>query len=354
MEPKASGHLLKKENLPGVNKPKLLFAPFKGLTNKAFRNAFARHFGGFDAMYAPFISGLGQEKIHPGKLSDFIPGSGNLALTIPQVLSTDPREIILLGKALKDHGIDHLNWNLGCPFSRIANKKKGCGILPYPGELDQILRVIFSEFPIKLSIKTRLGYHHSSEILKVLEVLNQYPIHLLIVHARIGTQIYSGETRVEDFSKCLSPSKIPIAFNGDIIHVNRFREIQQQFPQLTTWMIGRGALINPFLPSEIKGDHLDEDEKRKRLNDFHQELIAEGLRAKPSVARLLGSLKAVWYYMAGLFTSPGDIFSGIKTSDSLKDYEKMLQIALNQPFANEMEIDQYFRAGLKHLGDSAE
>jgi tRNA-dihydrouridine synthase len=343
--------LSKKENQAGVNKPVLLFAPFKGLTNKAFRNAFARHFGGFDAMYAPFISGLGQDRIHPGKLTDFIPANENLAPTIPQVLSTDPREIILLGKTLEQQGFDHLNWNLGCPFSRIANKKRGCGILPYPEELDGMLGEIFREIPIKLSIKTRLGYYNPREIFKVLEVLEHYPIELLLIHARIGTQIYSGEADLEGFEKCLQSTYLPLAYNGDIIHKARFLEMQHRFPKISSWMIGRGALINPFLPSEIRGICYKDSEKRLRLLEFHQELLAEGWLSKPSEARLLGSVKSVWYYMAGLFSEPAKVFSPIKTSGNLNEYLQALEHALQQPFALDHEVESYFRLGIKHLGD---
>lgn len=352
MVPRGLRHLLKSANPIGVNNPQLLFAPFKGLTTKGYRNAFTRHFGGFDTLYAPFISGLGSEKIHPDNLNDFIPNSANLGPTVPQVLSTDPTEIILLGKTLQKHGFDHLNWNLGCPFSRIASKKKGCGILPYPEQLDKILQEVFTELPVKLSIKTRLGYFRSSEIISVLEVLNRYPIHLLIIHARIGTQIYSGEVDLETFGKCSEASRIPIAYNGDIIHIARFQELQLRFPSISNWMIGRGALINPFLPNEIKGVHLDNSEKRKHLNDFHHELIEEGLSKKANEKRLLGSLKAVWYYMAGLFENPQEVFSAIKTSTTLNQYRQTLSHTLGLPFSNEQELEDYFRYGIKHLGDA--
>ncbi|MEE4178338.1 MAG: tRNA-dihydrouridine synthase family protein [Bacteroides sp.] len=334
-----------------MNNPKLLFAPFKGLTTKVFRNAFERHFGGFNAMYAPFVSGLGNDRIHPAKLYDFLPRSANLVDTVPQILSNDARQIILLGKAIHTQGFDHLNWNLGCPFSRIASKKRGCGILPYPEQLDQILHKVFKELPLKLSIKTRLGYFQPSEILSVLEVLNHYPIHLLIIHARVGTQIYSGEVDLDSFGKCLDISKIKLSYNGDIVHIPRFRELQQRFPNISTWMIGRGALINPFLPNEIKGIHFEYSEKRKRLSGFHQELIAEGLSTKENEARLLGSLKAVWYYMSGYFENPLEVFSAIKRTTTLDQYQQILGHTLGLPFADDDKMAYYFRNGIKHLGD---
>ncbi len=333
-----------------MQQPEILFAPFKGLTDKRYRNALARHFGGYDAMYAPFISGVGQERINPSKLHDVVPLEENLAPTVPQFISTDAREIILFGKTFQQHGYDHINWNLGCPFSRIANKKRGCGMLPYPEELDRILNDVFKEFPIKLSIKTRLGYYKHGEILKVLEVLNQYPIHLLIIHARIGTQIYSGEVNLEGFKDCLSVSKNPVAYNGDIYHLARLREMQDLFPQVNTWMLGRGALINPFLAMEIRGVFISEAEKRRKLYAFHQELLEGGRRVAVNQARLLGSMKAVWYYLSGVFENGTEVFSRIKKTRTILDYEVLIENELQRPFANEAALENYFRKGVKHRG----
>jgi tRNA-dihydrouridine synthase B len=340
-------------SLPDIQKlkmqpPELLFAPFKGLTNKVYRNALARHFGGYDVMYAPFISGVGQERIKPSKLADVIPIEKNLAPTVPQFISTDAREIILFGKTLHQHGYDHINWNLGCPFSRIANKKRGCGMLPYPDELDRILHEVFKEFPIRLSIKTRLGYYRPEEILRVLEVLNRYPIHLLIIHARLGTQIYSGDVNLEGFEACLSATKHPVAYNGDIYHKKRFREMQHRFPGISTWMMGRAVLMNPFLAMEIKGVFLNESEKRERLFAFHYELLEGGRMAAANEARLLGSMKAIWYYLSGIFENGMDVFSEIKKTKSLKDYQIIMEGSWQQPFADDAALEKYFRKGVKH------
>ncbi len=333
-----------------MEQPKLLLAPFKGLTGRRYRNAFSRHFGGFDAMYAPFISGFGHSKINPSKLEDVVPVEANLAPTVPQFLSTNAREIILFGKTLQQLGYDHINWNMGCPFAHIADKKRGCGLLPYPDELEQILNDVFMDLPVKLSIKTRLGYFSHHEIYRIIEVLNQFPISLLIIHARTGTQIYSGEVNIDAFSDCLSLSKNPLAYNGDIYHKLRFAEMRSRFPEIKTWMLGRGSLINPFLAMEIKGNFFSESEKREKLNAFLNEMLDTGMETGQNPTRLLGYMKAVWFYISGLFANPGLIFSAIKTTVNLTAYKKMVDFNLAQPLSSEAGIEEYFRKGVKHLG----
>jgi tRNA-dihydrouridine synthase B len=327
----------------------LLLAPFQGITNKLYRNAMARHFQGFNEAYSPFISGVGTSKINASKLNDVIPKEENLLPTIPQFISTNAREIILLGKTFQDYGFDHINWNLGCPFPRIANKKRGCGMLPYPEELDAILNEVFSDFPIKLSIKTRLGYSHRQEIHKVIDVLNKYPVDLLIIHARIGAQVYRGQVDLEGFQRCLEQSKHPVAYNGDVYSHTRFKQLQQMLPSVNSWMLGRGALINPFLPMQIKGTEPLDAGKRILLKAFLDELFQQPGSSSRSETRKLGSLKAVWYYLAGVFSNSNELFADIKKSTSLPQYHNAVEKALNQPFSGDKQIEEYFRFGMKHV-----
>lgn len=327
----------------------LLFAPFKGLTNKVYRNAFARHFGGFDAMVAPFMSDTGEIRVNPSKLQDIIPVSNNLVTTIPQFISTNAREIVVLAKTLQDHGYDHMNWNLGCPFSRIAEKFRGCGILPHPEMLQSLLDEIFASISIRLSIKTRLGYKRPDELFKILEILNAFPIKDITIHARTGKQLYRGDVDHNAFAQYLSISKHPVIYNGDIYNINRYKLCRKEFPMLNAWMIGRGALMNPFLPLEIRDMWLPDDEKSNRLSAFHLELFENARQNIPHEKKCLGWMKAIWYYMSGVFSEGGELFSRIRKTDNFTDYQHITEYALSLPFASTTEQENYFRFFIKHV-----
>ena len=327
----------------------LLLAPFKGITTKAWRNAFSRHVEGFDQIYAPFISGVGDTRINPSKLQDIIPISDNLSPTIPQFISTNAKEIILLGKTLQDHGYDHMNWNLGCPFTRIAEKFRGCGILPYPQMLEEILNEVFAKLTIKLSIKTRLGYKNPEEIYTILEVLNNYPIHSIILHTRTGKQLYRGNTDPDAFSTCRNISLHPMVYNGDIYNLPGFLTLKSAFPDLTTWMLGRGALMNPFLPMEIKGHLLSDSEKRTRLTAFHKDLFDNARQSIPQEKKHLGWMKAIWYYMSGVFSDGEKLFRNIKRTSSISEYHQSVEYTLDQPFSDHSQQEHYFKHSIKHI-----
>lgn len=320
----------------------LSFAPFRGITHRAYRNAFARHIGGVDTFYAPFISGSGTAQVHPSKLEDVLPMSQQAAPTIPQVISNSAGEMVLLGNILADQGYTELNWNLGCPFARIANKKRGCGLIPYPEIVDNILAEAMPKLQPVLSVKTRLGYHQPGEIRNLLEVLNKYPIKKIIIHARTGKQVYSGKADPAAFADCLQLSAHPLVYNGDIIHVSQFFSLQSALPGQHEWMVGRGLLINPFLAMEIKGIVLAPAEKRERLMAFHEELWQAACERIGHESRRIGWMKAIWHYMSGMFSGRDEVFFQIKRSETDKAYLKAAENAVRQNFAGETELEAHF------------
>lgn len=327
----------------------LSLAPFQGITGKEYRLAFIRHFPGLDAVYAPFISGVHPEKPNPSKFVDVLPKPTYLVESVPQFVSVDSKEIITIARFLHSHGYQHVNWNMGCPFSRLANKMRGCGILPFPDEIRRLMDEAMSVLPLKLSVKCRLGYHNTQEILSVLEVFNEYPLHKVIIHPRTGQQLYKGDVHLEAFADCLKVSRHPIAYNGDIYHSDKYTTLSKRFPEIQNWMVGRGALINPFLFADIKNIVLDDTRKRELLNNFHHDLL-EGLSLKIAhQSRLLGQLKAVWYYMSGIFSGGKEHFESMKVCVDKDSYLTFVDQLLRLPFASNEEIESYWKNGLKHI-----
>ena len=115
-------------------------------------------------------------------------------------------------------------------------------------------------------------------------------------------------------------------------------------------MLGRGALINPFLAREIKGDLIPDSEKRELLRKFLDELETGNAIKKTDSARRLGYLKAVWFYLAGLFIPQIEVSQRIKKSQNFSDYKQAVDEALALPFSGSSEIERYYRYGVKHLG----
>ncbi len=320
----------------------LSLAPVKGITERLYRDAFMGNFPGFDKVYAPFISGVNYAKVNLSKFSDVIP-AGNLPYeTIPQVVSIDADEIVAVCNVLSNYGYTQVNWNLGCPFAQLAEKMKGCGILPYPEKIRTILDRVIPRLKVKLSVKTRLGYYDCYELEPVIEIFNHYPLAGIILHARTGKQLYSGHANPERFLEYYRLSKHPMTYNGDIIHDDKFLGLKQQLPEVTSWMIGRGALIDPFLPGRLKGRLIADDEKRFRLKKFHDQLF-EGIRSKGfPEQKTLGQMKAFWHYQAGIFSGGREFFKQLKKIQDSQSYLNFVNEMMAHPFALQPEIEEYW------------
>lgn len=327
----------------------LYLAPFQGITTRDYRSAYLELFPGIDTAYAPFIAGVGFAKVNPSKFKDVLPGFGGLQATVPQFISTDAREVRAIAAQLQKMGYDYINWNMGCPFPRLANKKRGCGILPHPDLIRSLLDEVFQDMPVKLSIKTRLGYYNANELPRVMEIFNDYPIHRIIIHPRLGKQLYKGVVDLEGFAWSASLSKNPVVYNGDIYHAARFRYLQERFPDVSGWMIGRAALINPFLAAQIRGIEPSDAEKRNRLREFYFRVFEKKQRKISNEKILLGAMKALWFYMCGMFEGGPALFVKMKRCHALAEYRPILEVMFELPFARDEQIEDYFYNGMRHL-----
>ena len=103
--------------------------------------------------------------------------------------------------------------------------------------VDEILERVFDEINIKFSVKCRLGYSSADEIDDLINVFNNYPLRELIVHPRIGKQLYSGETDLNKFGFIVNKTNKLTVYNGDIFSLEHFLLLKQKFPQFTTNLV---------------------------------------------------------------------------------------------------------------------
>lgn len=308
---------------------RLYLAPFQGITGHVYREQYTLHFGGIDKLYTPFFTSIHKQKSLERKGNKIAQTSQHGIELVPQVLSKDANEIIRFANYCKERGFNEINWNLGCPYPRVANKKRGSGILPFPEMVDEILGKVMPSVNLDFSIKCRLGYFSPDEIEKLMPVFNRFNISELTIHARIGKQLYSGEVDMDSFTKAMAISEIPVVYNGDIFSVKSFNSISSRFPSLLSFMIGRGLLMDPFLPADIKRIELQGIDDRKTLiRKFVDNLYYAYRKDKNDNLHVIGTMKEFWSHLSCSFNMPGKVFGLIKKTKSFDAYE----IAVNQVF----------------------
>ena len=308
---------------------KLSLGPFQGITDASFRNVFKKHFGGIDKFYTPFFTGIQKDHAKNLQVEEIDPACNDVETLTPQILSTDAEEILRFATQCKALGYKEINLNMGCPFPRVANKKRGCGLLPYPEKIDAMLSMVFERIDLKFSVKSRLGYFDPEEIIPVIDIFNRYPLSELIIHPRIGKQLYKGEADVKRFAELIPMIKAPLVYNGDIISVDSFERISGMVKPVNEFMLGRGLLANPFLAEEIVDCHVaplsSAPRNDKRLHAYVVDLYEERLRHAGGSPKVLGRMKELWSYLMYSFDEPQDIWRKIKKINALKEYEEAVE-----------------------------
>nr|WP_321354293.1 tRNA-dihydrouridine synthase family protein [uncultured Draconibacterium sp.] len=307
----------------------IYLAPLQGFTDYVYRASYAEVFNTVDTYFIPYIS-LKNNEIPNKYICEILPENNTQSRVVPQILAKDAAEFELLENVLTDNGYSEFNLNLGCPYPMVTNRGKGSGLLPFPEEIYMILDHFYSHSKGTLSVKLRAGLKSADELNKVVEVLNQFSLKEVILHARVASQLYSGEIDENAFSYATQNLKHKLAYNGDIFSEQDFLDKQKKFPGIDTWMLGRGILMNPLLPHEIKGISVSEEERADLLYTFHQTMLEHYLEIMDNEGNALNKMKQFWIYFAHCFPNPQKVFKHVKKVKALNKYNPTVKSIFNE------------------------
>lgn len=196
----------------------MILAPLRGVTIRCFRETFADEIraAGFDEAITPFVSAM--PGVDPLRDRELRPGGKVAALRVtPQFIGKDPTALRHCLERVKGAGYDTADLNAGCPFPMVRNKGRGSGLLRTPDVLVRLLEVGCETMgPGKFSLKTRLGVDRPDELLKLLPVVNGFPLRFLTVHARTARQMYEGRCDFGALEEIEAAAKMPVVRNGDL------------------------------------------------------------------------------------------------------------------------------------------
>ncbi|CAL2080823.1 tRNA-dihydrouridine synthase [Tenacibaculum dicentrarchi] len=300
----------------------LLSSPLQGFTDFRFRNAQHKYFGGIDTYYAPYIRLNGKMVVKSSYKRDLLPENNNTLTVIPQVITNDPDEFLFVAKYVQSLGYNELNWNLGCPYPMVTKSGMGSGLICNPARIDEVLHKAHNETDILVSMKMRMGYENSEEILNSFPILDKYPLKNVAIHARIGKQLYKGGVDLDAFQKCIDVAKHQLYYNGDITSVAGFKAMQERFPSISHFMIGRGLIADPFLPQMIKDNTTEYPKDRwQRFEDFHNEIYQQYDEFLSGPTPIKMKMLGFWEYFSQSFSNPQKTYKKIKKAGNPKKYQ---------------------------------
>ena len=286
----------------------LWLAPLRGVTIRAFREAFARPIRetGFTGAFAPFIPANPGIRVNDRMLADLAGGAdGRL---VPQVITKHPAAMRVLLRAFTARGFVRADLNAGCPFPMIVRRGRGSGLFRTPDVLERLLAAGCEEMgPGRFSLKIRLGLAAPDELLALMPTINRYPLAVLTIHARTAKQMYDGDVDLAHFREACAASANPVLYNGDVGLT--LRAAPEGLPNLRGAMVGRGfvrtlgarpdaaALLAGYLDrscAELSGDRPVLG-RMKELLAYWKDLPAwKRLWPTVKICRTVGELRAIF------------------------------------------------------------
>ena len=290
-----------------------------------FRNSLYRHFGGIDYCVTPFLPVQEMAKLNVKNWKDIWPKNNTTLPTVPQLMGNKPSHFVDTMRAVHDeYGYEAFNWNIGCPVAQVVRRRRGCGIMPDPDTVEEVARTVTSQTPYRFSVKMRLGLKDPAEGLRILERLDDYPLDFIVIHPRLGEQMYDGVPDLEQMDIFYRHTRHRIIYSGDLFSAQDYERLQNRYPGIEDWMLGRGLLQNPFLAEQLKGE--DTGDRRQRFSKYYQKWTQEMLDAVKEKSTL-AKLKELWHYYACLFQLPSDALQQLlRINDFDAFYDRTLDI----------------------------
>jgi len=294
----------------------IYLAPMQGVFNAHYRKIFAQHFTGIDKCFTPFITTHGED-VYPERTFREMTRDNSFK-TIPQVMGNHPERLLVLCQKIQEMGAEEINLNMGCPQGTATARKMGSGILPHPEMVDEILEKLFNNLTVRLSVKSRIGLHNPEEFEQIVPILNKYALSEIILHPRVGKQLYRGEADREAYKHYAAQLKAPVVYNGDIIRWD------DPIIQEGSVMIGRGIAQNPFLAESIVEGSTIFD--KKRLKAFMDALLEEYTQSYTGGDKqILLKMKEIWEYLYVSFPDTPKLAKAFKKCNNMRTYTNLVQ-----------------------------
>ncbi|XP_027707084.1 tRNA-dihydrouridine(47) synthase [NAD(P)(+)]-like isoform X3 [Vombatus ursinus] len=167
--------------------------------------------------------------------------------------------------------VDFVDINVGCPIDLVYKKGGGCALMNRSNKFEQIVRGMNQVLDVPLTVKIRTGVQEKVNLAhRLLPELREWGVALATLHGRSREQRYTKGADWQYIQHCVDvASPMPLFGNGDILsYEDANRALQTGVSGI---MIARGALIKPWLFTEIKEQRhwdISSGERLDILRDF--------------------------------------------------------------------------------------
>lgn len=176
---------------------------------------------------------------------------------VAQMIGNDIEHLVRTAKELEKHPIAGVDLNLGCPAPVVYRKCAGGGLLRDLPRVDRILGALREAVSGRFTVKTRIGFDDPAIFEELLKIFAKHSLDMLTVHGRTVKEIYRSEVHYDYIAWAVEVMDCPVLANGNVYSPEIADEILSQ-TGAAGWMIGRGAIRNPWLFHQLRQHHAGE------------------------------------------------------------------------------------------------
>jgi nifR3 family TIM-barrel protein len=200
-----------------------------------------------------------------------------------QIYGTVKSEMQQAARWVEEQGVAAVDINMGCPVKKVVKSGGGSALLCQVDGAVELVSAVVSAVSIPVTVKMRLGWDDLTLTAPILaRAFEQAGVAAVIVHGRTREQGFRGSVNRAGIKAVVEAvDQIPIVANGDI---RTIADAAATFDQTrcAAVSIGRGALANPFLFSQLEcwartgepGPEPSFDERLDLMNRHFHGLIA--------------------------------------------------------------------------------
>ncbi|KAI8610217.1 hypothetical protein BC830DRAFT_1146852 [Chytriomyces sp. MP71] len=169
---------------------------------------------------------------------------------------------------------DFIDINCGCPIDLVFKAGAGSALMSKRNRLKEAIAGLRRTLPVPVSVKLRTGISDASNLAhKLIPLVASWGASAVTLHGRSRAQRYTRNADwpyIEQCAQIARASGIPLYGNGDVLG---FEDYYARMPGGGTElvdgvMVGRGALIKPWIFKEIKEQAVYDIRGNERLEIF--------------------------------------------------------------------------------------
>ncbi|KAL5214820.1 hypothetical protein ABZP36_003972 [Zizania latifolia] len=151
--------------------------------------------------------------------------------------------------------VDFIDINMGCPIDIVVNKGAGSSLLTKPMRIKSIVQAASTVTENPLTVKVRTAFFEGrNRADSIVSDIYDWGASALTIHGRSRQQRYSKLADWDYIYQCAqkAPEPLHVIGNGDVFSFTDWNKHVSSCSKISTCMIARGALIKPWIFTEIK------------------------------------------------------------------------------------------------------